>query len=74
MTLLPLWSLRRCYKNKKEFFPEKRILLNKIIIPFSLGEFCVFNGICGAIILTLEIIEESIFDLMFETVNVLCRF
>ena len=28
----------------------------------------------GAIILTLEIIEELIFDLMFETVDVLCRF
>ena len=28
----------------------------------------------GAIILTLEIIEEYIFDLMFEAVDVLCRF
>ena len=28
----------------------------------------------GAIILTLVIIEEFIFDLMFETVDVLCRF
>ena len=28
----------------------------------------------GAIILILEIIEEFIFDLMFETVDVHCRF
>ena len=28
----------------------------------------------GAVILTLEIIEKFIFDLMFETVSVLCRF
>ena len=28
----------------------------------------------GAIILTLEIMEEFIFDLKFETVDVLCRF
>ena len=28
----------------------------------------------GAIILTLKITEELIFDLMFENVDVLCRF
>ena len=28
----------------------------------------------GAFILTLEIIEKFIFDLMFEAVDVLCRF
>ena len=41
---------------------------------FSLADFGFSVKYVGAIILALEIVKEFIFDLMFETVDVLCRF
>ena len=80
-------SIRPCFHNgpsrgviKKKYVQEKRILrqnwkkfiLKNVNQTFSLVDLWFSIIYVGAIILTLAIFEEFIFDLMFETVDVLC--